>query len=63
MLFFNSQVDQVDPPFPRPTAHWWFGCKNTPSSFNTLGNVKEVEEEDPLNSVDVGDLVMFDTGE
>lgn len=57
----NLKVDAVDPPFPRPTAHWWFGCKNTPSSFNTLGNV--VEEEDPLNSVDVGDLVMLDSGE
>ncbi|XP_030377643.1 stromelysin-3 isoform X2 [Scaptodrosophila lebanonensis] len=25
-------VDSAVPPFPRPTAHWWFGCKNTPSS-------------------------------
>ncbi|KRF97984.1 uncharacterized protein Dwil_GK21871, isoform C [Drosophila willistoni] len=25
-------VDTATPPFPRPTAHWWFGCKNTPSS-------------------------------
>ncbi|KPU76272.1 uncharacterized protein Dana_GF11910, isoform B [Drosophila ananassae] len=25
-------VDTASPPFPRPTAHWWFGCKNTPSS-------------------------------
>ncbi|KQS63139.1 uncharacterized protein Dere_GG19900, isoform B [Drosophila erecta] len=25
-------VDSATPPFPRPTAHWWFGCKNTPSS-------------------------------
>ncbi|XP_035785470.1 stromelysin-3-like isoform X4 [Anopheles albimanus] len=37
---FNDRtftVDQSDPPFPRPTAHWWYGCKNTPSTFNTLG--------------------------
>ncbi|KAH8413605.1 hypothetical protein KR222_001617 [Zaprionus bogoriensis] len=25
-------VDTATPAFPRPTAHWWFGCKNTPSS-------------------------------
>ncbi|XP_049547028.1 matrix metalloproteinase-14 isoform X3 [Anopheles darlingi] len=37
---FNDRtftVDQSDPPFPRPTAHWWYGCKNTPTTFNTLG--------------------------
>ncbi|XP_055920666.1 matrix metalloproteinase-14 isoform X4 [Eupeodes corollae] len=37
---FNDRtfaVDSADPPFPRPSAHWWFGCKNVPSSFNSLG--------------------------
>ncbi|XP_059614019.1 matrix metalloproteinase-14 isoform X1 [Phlebotomus argentipes] len=39
---FNDRtfsVDAADPPFPRPTAHWWFGCKNIPASFGSLGNV------------------------
>ncbi|KAL7023987.1 hypothetical protein ACKWTF_012864 [Chironomus riparius] len=34
---FNDRtfaIDQADPPFPRPTAHWWFGCKNSPSQFS-----------------------------
>lgn len=31
-------MDSATPPFPRPTAHWWFGCKNTPSS---TGNIVE----------------------
>ncbi|XP_059614020.1 matrix metalloproteinase-14 isoform X2 [Phlebotomus argentipes] len=37
---FNDRtfsVDAADPPFPRPTAHWWFGCKNIPASFGSLG--------------------------
>uniref|UniRef100_A0A7G3AQ15 Putative matrix metalloproteinase-19 isoform x1 n=1 Tax=Lutzomyia longipalpis TaxID=7200 RepID=A0A7G3AQ15_LUTLO len=37
---FNDRtfsVDAADPPFPRPTAHWWFGCKNVPASFGSLG--------------------------
>ncbi|XP_054090615.1 matrix metalloproteinase-14 isoform X3 [Zeugodacus cucurbitae] len=32
---FNDRtfsVDAANPPFPRPSAHWWFGCKNVPSS-------------------------------
>nr|XP_019556503.1 matrix metalloproteinase-14 isoform X4 [Aedes albopictus] len=36
---FNDRtfsIDQSDPPFPRPVAHWWYGCKNTPSTFDTL---------------------------
>ncbi|XP_035785461.1 stromelysin-3-like isoform X1 [Anopheles albimanus] len=46
---FNDRtftVDQSDPPFPRPTAHWWYGCKNTPSTFNTLGNVRLEKSDD-----------------
>lgn len=37
-------MDQADPPFPRPTAHWWFGCKNSPSQFS--GNIIEKERHD-----------------
>ncbi|XP_075169786.1 matrix metalloproteinase 1 isoform X2 [Haematobia irritans] len=35
---FNDRtfaVDAADPPFPRPSGHWWFGCKNTPSTTGT----------------------------
>ncbi|XP_061497686.1 matrix metalloproteinase-14 isoform X5 [Anopheles gambiae] len=56
---FNDRtftVDQSDPPFPRPTAHWWYGCKNTPSTFNTLGNVRlQKSDEHPY---DIGDLAQ-----
>ncbi|XP_058053463.1 matrix metalloproteinase-14 isoform X1 [Anopheles bellator] len=54
---FNDRtftVDQSDPAFPRPTAHWWFGCKNTPSTFNTLGNVRlEHSNEHPGDWADL----------
>ncbi|XP_043070505.1 stromelysin-3 isoform X1 [Drosophila grimshawi] len=36
-------VDTATPAFPRPTAHWWFGCKNTPSS---TGNIIEDDREE-----------------
>lgn len=26
------QVEQADPPFPRPTSTWWFGCEENLSS-------------------------------
>ncbi|XP_053677258.1 matrix metalloproteinase-14-like [Anopheles nili] len=35
---FNNeklQVDQDDPPFPRQTAAWWFGCKNETDIITT----------------------------
>lgn len=55
-VFLSLQVDQSDPPFPRPTAHWWYGCKNTPSTFNTLGNVRlQKSDEHPY---DIGDLAQ-----
>lgn len=31
---FNDRafaVDVTNPPFPRSTAYWWFGCKSAPS--------------------------------
>ncbi|XP_064541521.1 matrix metalloproteinase-14 isoform X2 [Drosophila montana] len=38
-------VDTATPPFPRPTAHWWFGCKNTPSSTAVGDNQSNDEPE------------------
>ncbi|XP_065370544.1 stromelysin-3 isoform X3 [Calliphora vicina] len=43
---FNDRtfaVDSADPPFPRPSAHWWFGCKNTPSTTDV--NKRDVNNE------------------
>lgn len=68
-MFFLQQVDAADPPFPRPSAHWWFGCKNSPSTFtnNTpLGNVM-LEEQDAshrtTSSDVIDDFALFDAGE
>ncbi|XP_049307228.1 matrix metalloproteinase-14 isoform X1 [Bactrocera dorsalis] len=47
---FNDRtfsVDAANPPFPRPSAHWWFGCKNVPSS---TGNIIENSYEPFLHS-------------
>ncbi|XP_017838083.1 matrix metalloproteinase-14 isoform X2 [Drosophila busckii] len=40
-------VDTATPPFPRPTAHWWFGCKNTPSSTAVGDNQTNDEAVEP----------------
>ncbi|XP_055530959.1 matrix metalloproteinase-14 isoform X2 [Wyeomyia smithii] len=50
---FNDRtfsVDVSDPPFPRPVAHWWYGCKNTPSTFNTLAETDERPAGDDYNT-------------
>ncbi|XP_055602632.1 matrix metalloproteinase-14 isoform X2 [Uranotaenia lowii] len=50
---FNDRtftVDQSDPPFPRPVAHWWYGCKNTPSTFDTLAGTDDRHPIDDYNS-------------
>ena len=33
------QVDEGDPPFPRPAGYWWFGC-------DTLSQPLRVDNED-----------------
>ena len=33
------QVDEGDPPFPRPAGYWWFGC-------DTLSQPLKVDNED-----------------
>lgn len=43
-----QQVDIADPAFPRPTAHWWFGCKNSQVS----GNFKESQRQGSSEDVD-----------
>lgn len=45
-------MDTANPPFPRPTAHWWFGCKNTPSSTGNIvdENPNESEQRSQLNN-------------
>ncbi|KAJ8920934.1 hypothetical protein NQ315_015727, partial [Exocentrus adspersus] len=66
---FNDRafaVDVTNPPFPRSTAYWWFGCKNAPSG--TIGTSESrgwlVGEEsstsspwdDMINDTETGDL-------
>ncbi|XP_055380264.1 matrix metalloproteinase-2 isoform X2 [Condylostylus longicornis] len=55
---FNDRtfsVDQADPPFPRPSGYWWFGCKNVPSSFNSLAAENEGHRpHDELNGKSAG---------
>lgn len=60
--FVISQVDAANPAFPRPTAHWWYGCQNVASTFNNLGMIQASEHIDHDSDADVGDLV-FDAGE
>uniref|UniRef100_A0A336MF57 CSON000784 protein n=1 Tax=Culicoides sonorensis TaxID=179676 RepID=A0A336MF57_CULSO len=46
---FNDRtfsIDQADPPFPRPVAHWWYGCSNVPATFTQSGNVKQDPNSD-----------------
>ncbi|XP_053966237.1 matrix metalloproteinase-14 isoform X2 [Anastrepha ludens] len=45
---FNDRtfsIDAANPPFPRPSAHWWFGCKNVPSS--TGNDDHQAHDESP----------------
>lgn len=64
---FNDRafaVDATNPPFPRSTAYWWFGCKSAPSG--TIGTSESrgwlVGEEsssrspwdDMINDMDTG---------
>lgn len=55
---FKKKVDQADPPFPRPVAHWWYGCSNVPSTFSQSGNVQVDPDRSDLNhnDNDVGDF-------
>lgn len=55
-----NQVDAANPPFPRPVAHWWYGCQNIPATFSSLGNHLTVQPSNS-DSGDVDDLV-FDAG-
>lgn len=61
MINYNlqlQQVDAADPTFPRPTAHWWFGCKNSPSQFSgnmELNHGANVDENgDIFGNIDAG---------
>ncbi|CAO1439363.1 unnamed protein product [Diamesa hyperborea] len=64
---FNDRtfaVDAADPVFPRPTAHWWFGCKNSPSQFS--GNFElpgrgSSDEIDDMFDAGIDDRPAHDT--
>ena len=34
----HPQVDEADPPYPRPAGYWWFGCKSQSSSLRSSGD-------------------------
>lgn len=67
---FNDRtfsIDKANPPFPRPFAYWWFGCRDAPK---TLDNVMEDEyneevgeEYDEEMYTDDGDEQINDTAE
>ncbi|XP_055700592.1 matrix metalloproteinase-2 isoform X4 [Phlebotomus papatasi] len=62
---FNDRtfsVDAADPPFPRPLAHWWFGCKNVPASFGSLGNVIADPEHSYSSHDDIDGDFLMDAG-
>lgn len=62
---FNSspQVDTADPPFPRPTGFWWFGCQG---AMNGRGGNQRNPHQHPLSrpqsGPEEGDQVL-DAGE
>jgi len=64
-IIISPQVDSATPPFPRPTAHWWFGCKNTPSSTGNIveGSDNEFEQHSMIPHADDGNGDDFDAGE
>jgi len=64
-LVFSYQVDTATPAFPRPTAHWWFGCKNTPSSTGNIieDEALESEQRSQLNNDDGNGDIDLDAGE
>jgi hypothetical protein len=51
------QVDVVDPPFPRPVGHWWFGCKSDSSAGND-GWFLSGSSYPGLTGAEVGDTVQ-----
>uniref|UniRef100_A0A1Q3FMU4 Putative matrix metalloproteinase n=1 Tax=Culex tarsalis TaxID=7177 RepID=A0A1Q3FMU4_CULTA len=62
---FNDRtfsIDQSDPAFPRPVAHWWYGCKNSPSTFDSIGNIKTLKKEEDLHHNDADDLILDAAG-
>ena len=44
------QVDDADPPFPRPAGYWWFGC-DTLSQPLKMDNTKILFDDDQDNII------------
>lgn len=45
---FNDRtfsIDEANPAFPRPIAYWWFGCTNTPSTFERTELAEDGDDE------------------
>lgn len=61
LILLFQQVDAANPPFPRPVAHWWYGCRNVQATFSSLGRV--LSSETSVTVADDIDNLEFDAGE
>ena len=54
---YCCQVDDGEPPFPRPAGYWWFGCTNAAQTLGelTLGS----DPHDPVQA-DRSDVAVRD---
>ena len=56
------QVDDGDPPFPRPAGYWWFGCETASQQLRKddsriVFNVQGDQRSDvPLRRTDIFDV-------
>lgn len=63
------QVEDVNPPFPRPIAHWWYGCPDAPAAFDASGKVMQMlngqaaYDDDTSESAHQISDIGFDAGE
>ena len=63
-LFFYLQVDQTDPPFPRLTENWWYGCDalGTSAMRNNNNNNVNVNVGNSNSVADYMDDVSAESG-
>ena len=63
-IFFSSQVDDGDPPFPRPAGYWWFGCNKTSQQLKQKDSHQVVNiQADQRLDVPLGLSDQFDVSE
>ena len=67
-MYFLFQIDNADPPFPRPAGYWWFGCSQNEgivpdNNINNDGNVVGNDGGDggitfPSNDIGDGGIIF-----